>query len=49
MPLSESEAKYFAAVYGDESRIMQVIINFLSNSLKFSNKGSKIVLYLKML
>ena len=28
---------------------MQVIINFLSNSLKFSETGSKIIVYLKML
>lgn len=28
---------------------MQVIINFLSNSLKFSNIGSKIIIFIKML
>lgn len=36
-------------MYGDENRFLQVIINFLSNSLKFSNTGSKIRIFLRIL
>jgi signal transduction histidine kinase len=36
-------------LYGDKNRIVQVIINFLSNSLKFSDQGSKIILHLEIL
>jgi signal transduction histidine kinase len=38
--LSEDHQFYFRQIYGDERRFMQVIINLLSNSLKFSNKGT---------
>lgn len=49
IPVSEHEEKLYNAIYGDESRFVQVIINFLSNSLKFSESGSKIVIFLKTL
>lgn len=41
--------QYFSQIYGDENRFMQVIINFLSNSLKFSDHGSKINVFLRMI
>lgn len=41
--------QYYSQIYGDEGRFMQVIINFLSNSLKFSSYGSKIKVFLRML
>jgi len=43
------EQAYYNEVYGDESRFLQVIINFLSNSLKFSKQGSRIKVFLKIL
>ena len=48
-PLEPNEINLYNAIYGDESRFVQVIINFLSNSLKFSDSGSKIVIFLKTL
>ena len=30
------DQKYFLQIYGDKNRFIQVIINFLSNSIKFS-------------
>jgi signal transduction histidine kinase len=43
------EATYYSAIFADKSRLLQVLINFLSNSLKFSDKDSKVVVFLKML
>lgn len=48
-PVTEEEASCYKGVYGDQNRFLQVLINFLSNSLKFSNKNSRIVIHLKML
>jgi signal transduction histidine kinase len=48
-PIDPSEEAYYEGVYGDENRFMQVIINFLSNSLKFSNSGSQVIIFMKML
>jgi signal transduction histidine kinase len=41
--------KLYQQIYGDKSRFLQVIINFLSNSLKFSKVGSEIKLHLELL
>ena len=46
---NEQEITYYSAIYGDQNRFLQVIINFLSNSLKFSPTDSKIKVQLKML
>jgi len=46
--VSESEKPLFTAIYGDKHRFIQVIINFMSNSLKFSQSGSKICVNLKL-
>jgi signal transduction histidine kinase len=44
--MSAEDEEFFQQVYGDRSRLIQVIINFLSNSIKFSHRGSKIVVEL---
>lgn len=46
-PALALEEELYRNIYGDESRFVQVIINFLSNSLKFSEANSKIVVFLK--
>jgi CheY-like chemotaxis protein len=42
------DTKLDTAVYGDASRIRQVIVNFLGNAIKFTKKG-KIILKLQVL
>ena len=47
--ISKEDEQYFMKLYGDKNRFVQVIINFLSNSLKFSDQGSNIILHLEIL
>ena len=39
----------FKKIYGDQNRFVQVLINFLSNSIKFSPRDSKILIHLQIL
>jgi signal transduction histidine kinase len=45
---SAQDSICYKQIYGDKRRYLQVIINFLSNSLKFSNRDSKIILHLTL-
>lgn len=45
----DTDAKFFTSIYGDERRYMQILINFISNSLKFSPRDATIVVALKIL
>ena len=47
--LSEEEIEIFNSIYGDQNRFVQILVNFLSNSLKFSVKGSQILINLELL
>lgn len=44
--IEEEERYLFECIEGDERRYLQILINFLSNAIKFSNKGGKIVVKL---
>lgn len=46
--VSSEDKLFFDNIYGDKNRFIQVIINFLSNSLKFSKPESKICLGLSI-
>ena len=44
--IKEEERYLFECIEGDERRYLQILINFLSNAIKFSNTGGKIVVKL---
>ena len=44
-----SYQSYYKNIYGDKLRFLQVIINLLSNSLKFSEANSRIIMRIKTL
>lgn len=48
-PVSKQDSIFLDNINGDENRFLQVIINFLSNSLKFSNQNSEIIIHLEVL
>jgi signal transduction histidine kinase len=38
----------FRCLFGDQRRLLQILLNFLSNALKFSYKESKILVELRL-
>ena len=47
--VNPEEVHYFTQVYGDPNRMMQVLINFVSNSLKFTREGGSVKIELSIL
>lgn len=46
--VSSVDAKFFEQVYGDRFRFQQIFLNFISNSLKFSNQGTSVNVTLRV-
>ena len=46
---SRDDLKYLQSVYGDERRFMQIILNFMSNSIKFTPEGGRVEVQVRIL
>ena len=46
---NEADRVYFDNIFGDEARLVQIIVNLMSNSVKFSEANSKIIVKTKLL
>ena len=40
--ISPNQEKLFENIYGDQGRYEQILINFISNAIKFTNHGSEV-------
>ena len=45
----QSNLDLIQRIYGDKRRYVQLLLNFLSNSLKFTNRGGKIKARIKII
>ena len=44
-----NQKNMFTNLFGDERRYLQILLNFVSNALKFSNEGGTITIRLKLI
>jgi len=47
--IDPQDRRYFEAIYGDYNRYTQILINFVSNALKFSRENGVVQVHLKVL
>eukprot|EP00347_Sterkiella_histriomuscorum_P019508 403341364 len=46
---SEDKTEYFVQILGDQNRYLQILLNFLSNSIKFTPTSGKIIIQTNLL
>lgn len=46
---NQGDLDLIQCINGDERRFLQIILNFMSNALKFTDKGGSITLSIKIL
>lgn len=49
LQIDQSKPFLFCKIWGDKRRYLQILLNFISNSLKFTKKGGFIKVHLKVL
>ena len=49
LELDQSHPYIFRKIYGDRRRYLQILLNFISNSLKFTQQEGSIIVVLKIL
>ena len=46
--IDEEEKSFFKRIHGDEKRYEQILINFMSNALKFTNEDGQVQVIIKI-
>jgi len=47
--IKPEDSRFFDQIYCDKNRVIQVVVNFLSNSIKFSHADSEIDVSIEIL
>lgn len=49
LSVSQQDLQFFDQIYGDQNQFQQIFLNLFSNSLKFTQYGGNLNVYLKVI